>query len=190
MPEEKSTPVPFVDEDAARREQARRALEGIDRTNKREVEERVKTIQEQIAAGEKKLAEVRAQKEKLELAWVELDDRKKNVRLILNPLMDEEKKLEAEETVLETEEASTGVPESRHAVEMKRWPIQEKRKEIEQKKWEEEQKIIAIDQVIEANTKAYRVLLEEEDQLVSGLDKLRLDPILTTNNPQNNNVQQ
>ncbi len=172
MPEEKSI---LVDEEAARREQARRALEGTDWTNKREVEERAKTIQEQIAVAEKKLAELRQQKEKLELAWVDLDDRKKNIRLILNPLLDEEKKLEAEEVKLEAEEASIGVPESKHALEIKRWPIQEKRKEIEQKKWQEEEKIIAIDQIVESNTKAYRVLLAEEDKLMAESDKLRLE---------------
>ncbi len=172
MPEEKSV---LVDEEAARREQARRALEGKEWTNKREVEERAKTIQEQIAVAEKKLAELRQQKEKLELAWVDLDDRKKNIRLILNPLLDEEKKLEAEEVKLEAEEASIGVPESKHALEIKRWPIQEKRKEIEQKKWQEEEKIIAIDQIVESNTKAYRVLLAEEDKLMAESDKLRLE---------------
>jgi hypothetical protein len=183
------TPTPLVDDDAVRREQARRALEGADWTTKRETEERAKTIQEQITSAENKLAEIRGQKEKLELAWVDLDDRKKSIRLILNPLLDEEKKLEAEETALETEEASIGIPESKHAIEIKRWPLQEKRKEIEQKKWQEEEKIIAIDQSVESNTKAYRSLLEEEDKLMAELDKLRLDPTLILNNNQTDGEQ-
>lgn len=180
MPDEiKPTPsaAPLIDEEAARREQARRALEGAEWTTKRESEERAKTIQEKIATAEKKLAEVRGQKEKLELAWVDLDDQKKSVRLVLNPILDEEKKLEAEEAALETEEAASGVPESKHATEIKRWPIQEKRQAIEKQKWSQEEKIIALDQTIEANTKAYRLLLEEEDKLAAELDKLRLENV-------------
>lgn len=164
-----------MDEETLRRDQARRALEGAEWTAKRETTEHTKTVQEQITAAEKELAETRAQKEKLELAWIDLDDQKKAVRAILNPLLDEEKKLETDEAKLETEEASTGVPESRHAVEIKRWPLQEKRKEIEQRKWEQEEKIIAIDKTVEANTKHYRELLESEDRLVATLEKLHLD---------------
>lgn len=166
---------PVVNEEAARREEARRALEGAEHTAKREAIEHAKSVVEQITALEKQVAEIRQQKEKLELAWVDLDDKKKAIHAVLTPILEEEKKLEAEELALETDEASIGVPESKHAVEVKRWPIQEKRKEVEQKKWAEEEKVVAIDKIVEENTKKYRGLLEEEDKLVAQLDKLKLE---------------
>lgn len=159
--------------EADKREAARRALEGAEWTEKRAEQEKLRTAKEQSAALEKRLGEIRAEKEKLELAWIDLDEKRKAIRAILLPIMDEEKKIEEEEAKLEAEESATGVPESRHEVEAKRWPIQDQRKAIEQKKWVEEEKVVAIDKVIEANTKKYRTLLEEEDRQMAELDKLK-----------------
>lgn len=161
-------------EETERRDEARRALEGAEWTAKREEEEKARAAAAETQSLEGRLAAVHAEKEKLELAWIDLDDKRKAVRALLNPLLDEEKKLEAEETKLEAEEASTGVPQSRHEVETKRWPVQAKRQDIEKRKWAEEEKLVEVDKIVAANTKRYRELLTEEDQLMSRRDELRL----------------
>lgn len=159
--------------DSERLEEARRALEGAERTEKRQQTEHAQALKVEFEEIEKQLAEIQQQKEKLELAWVDLDNQKKAIRVVLNPLLDEEKKWETSEAQLETEEASTGVPASRHEVEVKRWQTQEQRKNAEQKKWTEEEKVIAIDKIIEENTKQYRQLLTAEDKLVARLEQLK-----------------
>ncbi len=172
---------PLGGEDA--REAARRALEGPEHTAKREQEEKEKVLAAERSVLETKLSEIVAQKEKLELAWIELDNQRKAVRTVLNPLVTQEKKLEEEEATLEQTEAAAADPAERHATEEKRWAIQAERKALEEKKWTEEQKILAIEQTIEANTKQYRALLEEEDRARVKLDQLKLAQIPNAANP-------
>jgi chromosome segregation ATPase len=167
------TPKPPAAPVADPREAARRALEGEERTAKRESAERQQQIQGELSTVNKALADLRRQKEELELAWIDLDGKKKAIRANLNPMLEREKQLEEEEAKLEAEEASTGVPASRHEIEQKRWPLQAERKEIEQKKWVEEEKIIELDRTIEVNTVKYRQLLEEEDKLTAKLKQLQ-----------------
>ena len=90
-------------------EAARRALEGEEHAAKREQEEKLKAGQAERQQLEQHLAEIAKQKEVLELSWVDFDSKRKAVRSLLNPILDEEKKVEEEEIKLETEEAKIGV---------------------------------------------------------------------------------
>ena len=157
------------------REAARRALEGADWTAKRETEEKTKTAHEELGKLNQRLTEIQSAKEKLELAWIELDGKKRTLRKLIAPFLEEEKKLEEAEAKLETEEAGTGVPESRHGVELKRQAIQTERKTVEDKKWAEEAKVVEIDKQIEENTKKYRALLAEEDAANARLEQLKAE---------------
>ena len=160
------------------REVARRALEGAEHTEKRTAEEEMRSARERLDALNKRLGEIKTQKEKLELAWIELDGKKKTLRTVIAPFLDQEKKLEEEEAKLETEEAGTGVPASRHEVEAKRWTIQQERQKVETEKWTEEKRVVELDAVIEQNTKQYRVLLAEEDKLTAELEQLKAQHFL------------
>ncbi len=109
----------------------------------------------------------------MELTWIELDGGRKIIRKNLEPLLGEEKRLEAEEAALEAEEEKIGLAKDKQVVEKKRGLVQQKRQDIEQKKWSEEDKLGNLDQTIETNTKAYRALLDEEEKLQARLAELR-----------------
>lgn len=162
----------------SKREEARVAMQGPEWTAKREQEEKTKELEAEQGALNKRHQEITAEKEQLELLWVDLDDKRKTIRRVLNPILDEEKKTEAEEADLEAEEAGVGVPTEKHKVEEKRWVVQTKRRDIEQKKRAEEEKLTKIEQEIEANTKKYRGFLNEEDQIQTKLAQLKAEIIV------------
>lgn len=161
----------------AKLEAARRALEGEDHVAKREQEEKIRAAKTERQQLEQHLAEIAKQKEILELSWVDLDTKRKAIRTLLNPILDEEKKIEEEEIKLEAEEAKIGVETEKHKVEEQRWSIQAKRKEIEQQKWEEEQKLVVIEKNLEENTQKYRILIDDEDRSNARLEQLKAQEI-------------
>jgi len=163
------------DELALKREEARVAMEGPERTAKRGRDEQLKQMQTGQEELQKRLLGIRKEKEGLELDWIELDNKRKAIRQVLNPLLDEEKKFETEEADLEAEEAKIGLPQDKRVVEEKRWQVQNHRKELEEKKWVEEDKLIKIEGVIAQNTARYRLLLDEEDQLQTKLDAFKAE---------------
>lgn len=154
------------------REIARLAMEGEERTQKRERETKIKSIKTEREQISERLRAVLADKEKLELAWVELDNARKLIRKNLEPILAEEKSFETEESALEDEEAKIGLAKDKQVVEKKRWLAQDKRRAAEEKKWQEEDKLAKLDQTIEANTTNYRSLLDEEEKLETRLTEL------------------
>jgi hypothetical protein len=161
----------------AKLEAARRALEGEEHTAKREQGEKLKAVQNERQQLEQHLAEIAKQKETLDLSWVDLDSKRKTARALLNPILDEEKKVEEEEIKLEAEEARIGVESEKHKVEEQRWAIQAKRKEVEQRKWVEEQKLVTVEKNIEENTQKYRILIDDEDRSNARLEQLKAQEI-------------
>lgn len=148
---------------------ARIAMEGPERTMRREIEEQeLKNRQEK----ERLNAIVRAinkEKETYELAWINLDNKRTSLKLILNPIMEQEGQLEKEEERLEGQEAVTlGIREN-HEIEEERWKVQLRRRRIEEEKWRVAEKLQQIEDVIIDNQKKYQDLLDKEDQV-----KLRL----------------
>lgn len=158
-----------------KRSEAQAALAGREWTEKRERENKTKTLKTESDTLIQKLAEIGKEKEALELHWIELDNQRRAIRAVLNPLLDEEKKVEAEEANLEAEEAKIGLANDKQVVEKKRWVTQDKRKEIEQKKWGEEEKLAKIETTIQTNTIKYRQLLDEEEKLEKRLEQVKLE---------------
>lgn len=158
-----------------KKETARQAMEGAEWTAKREAETHDRAAKEELGQVESKLVGLRQEKEKLELAWIELDDSRRRLRTVIDPLVAEEKKIEAEEATLESEEEKA-LEGDKQVVEKKRQATQDKRRETEQKKWLEEDKLKKIEATITENTTHYRQLLDEEDKLQTRVDQLKLDP--------------
>ena len=175
MPDATNNPTNSTAELDQKKEQARLAMEGAEWTAKRETDARVKTAKEELAKLDEQLGKIRAEKEKLELDWVALDDARRKIRKVLEPILVEEKKIEAEETALETEEERIGVPSEKQPVEKKRWEVQERRQAVEQKKWVEEDRMIAIEKTINENTTRYRQFLDEEEKLQTKADQLKAE---------------
>lgn len=158
-----------------KRAEAQAALGGPEWAAKHEREAKLKTLQTENDSLVNKLADTAKQKEALEVSWIELDNERRAIRTVLNPLLDEEKKIEAEESALEQEEAKIGLAADKQVVEKRRWLIQDKRKEIEQKKWAEEEKLAKIEATIQTNTTKYRTLLDEEEKADQRLTQIKTE---------------
>lgn len=171
----------MAEELSPKRAEAQAALAGSEWTAKHERETKAKTLKGENELLAQKLTDIGKQKETLELEWIELDNQRRAIRAVLNPLLDEEKKIEAEETTLEAEEAKIGLAADKQVVEKKRWAVQDRRKETEQKRWTEEGRLAKIEAVIQTNTTKYRALLDDEEQAEKRLEQLKLELTNTQN---------
>ena len=155
-----------------KRQEARKAMEGPEWTEKRERSEREKESQGERATLDHALADFAAQKEKLELDWIALDDQRKIINQALTPILEQERAAETEETRLELEEAKTGLSQPKQGIEKERWATQDKRHQAEQVKWGWQEKLFKIEQAIENNTQKYRALLDQEETAQAKLNAL------------------
>ena len=134
-------------ENESREEKVRRAkiaMEGLDRTIKRESVEKEEQASEEKQRLNKLLDGLAHEKELLELTWVNLDDKRTGLKKILEPIIAEEEKLESRENQEEGQESVTLNPSERQALEQKRWEIQSTRRKTEEEKWIVEEKIAKI----------------------------------------------
>ncbi|MEK7610295.1 MAG: hypothetical protein AAB468_00890 [Patescibacteria group bacterium] len=153
---------------------AQAALTGPERLQKKEQAEKIKGLNQEKSELENRQAQIQKEKEAVEISWINFDDRRKNTRATLAPILEQEKQVEDEEAKLELEEAKTVVPQDRQALEKKRSLVQNRRQEIERQKWEMEETVWKIETAIEDNTKRYRALLDEEDKIVARLQEVAI----------------
>lgn len=149
--------------------QAKIAMEGFERTVKREVAEKEEQASEEKQKINRLLSKVNHDKELLELTWVNLDDKRSALKKLLEPLLTREEKLEGNESQLESQEDVTFNPRDRRDLEQKRWDLQTERRKLEEEKWIIEERVLKIEEQIEENKKKYQVLLTEEDKLTKQL---------------------
>ena len=146
-------------------EKAREAMEGPERTIKREKEERVETAKETLTRLEAELAELAGEKEKMEVAWIDLDNKRTAIKEALKPIEDREGELETEELRLENQEVKVAGLKQKQETEEKRWQTQTERHKEETEKWELQNKMLEVQEKIDQNTRAYQELLSKEDDL-------------------------
>lgn len=156
-------------------EAAREAMEGPEHTAKREMEEKKAAAEAKIAELDKKVAALNTQKEKYELAWVELDTQRNEIKGKLQPILEAETQTEAEEEKAELEEKSSMVMAEKEQIEKRRQEIQAKRKDLEQQKWQWQDKLAVLEEKIAKNTKEYQGLIEQEDVIKQEIDSLKPD---------------
>ncbi len=162
---------PFKD----RLETARLAMEGPERTVKREEDETEKRVEDEKEKLEKDLALIGHHKEKLEINWVVLDTKQSEFKTLLAPLKQEEEAIELEEDQLEGEEHTTSDIAARQEIEKKRWTTQDKRKDLEKRKWEIENKILVIEADLKKNTEQYQKFLDEEEIINKKIETLEYE---------------
>lgn len=155
---------------------AKLAMEGPDYTAKREAREREEVIRAKHEEIEKQLNDLAQKKEVLEVAWIELDEKRTRLKTALAPLLEEEGKVEAEESALEEKEKITVGASDRQAVEKRRFEVQSRRRKVEEAKWGLENQIVDIEKQIDQNTTEYRTLLDSEETLHTELDSLETPP--------------
>ncbi|MFA5290834.1 MAG: hypothetical protein WC385_00775 [Candidatus Paceibacterota bacterium] len=144
---------------------AKIAMEGLDRTIRREATEKEEEASEEKQQLNKLLLSLDHEKELMELTWVNLDDKRASLKKVLEPILEQEDKLEAEETSLESQEEVTMEPKARRELEQKRWQVQESRKKTEEEKWLVEEKVQKIDDQVEETKQKYQKLLAQEEEL-------------------------
>lgn len=148
------------------------AMQGPELTAKREVESHRRALKAEVVTIKDRLEALGKEKEKYELRWVSLDEKRAKIKEELNPIVEQESKVEMQEDELEKQEDNIALPKERRVVEEKRWQVDDERRKIEKDKWAKEEKLLEAEAQIEADTKAYRALLDEEDTLLSRLEKI------------------
>lgn len=151
---------------------AKQALAGPELSAKMEHEAKIRALKAERATINTKLENLAQQKEKYELDWVRLDEKKNQIKAALKPLTDKEAELEAKENQLEDKESQMPLPAERQKVEAERWQVASERHQTEEAKWQVENKLLEADKKIDVDTKEYRALLTEEDQLRERLDQI------------------
>jgi hypothetical protein len=151
--------------EAEKLERARLAMEGPERHARREAEEHEHALTAEKQELESKLAAVVKEKEQLELAWVDLDEKRGDFKKLLQPILDEETRIEAEELKTEEEEKNMGLEREKQIIEKKKWLLEDQRRKVEEEKWALEEKMWKLEESLDANTKHYRELLDQEEEI-------------------------
>lgn len=165
-------PVPSEAEVDEKIRLAKLAMEGPERTTRREQHEKestVKTRQAEIKIEQDKLAK---QKEELELAWIQLDANRTAVKNLINPILEKETAQEQAETTLEEQEKATITARDKEVIEKKRQATEIARQAIEKEKWIYQDRLFKIEDQIKDNTNAYQKLLDAEEKFRQEIDKL------------------
>ena len=177
-PESTAASVPAEGAGRAQTEQllsAKLALEGEEWTKKRQEREKESVLVEQQHKLNDRLQEITKLKTDLEIQWVDLDGKRRELKTILDPILKKEEEIEAKEFDIENTERNTGLPKEKEAIEKKRWLIEDERRAAEQEKWGHQEKLWKIEEAVETTTKQYRTLLDEEDKIHLELDKISKD---------------
>jgi chromosome segregation ATPase len=158
---------------SGRLEDAKRAMESSEQTSQRELAEKQTSIKSKRDDLLLRLSNVKQAKERLELSWIGLDDKRKILRQELAPLLVEEKDAESSEVKLEEEESHLPPSLGQQVVEKKRQAVAAKRSDIEAKKWVIEDRVASLEEKIKQLTAEYQKLLDEEIKLTNELDALK-----------------
>jgi len=126
-----------------------------------------KELKKEETEIEKKLEDFEPEKKPFETKIEELQKAKKAIQAILIPILEKEKKLEAEEKSIESQEAKAESIQARHKLEQKRWSVERQRRKAEHQKWVEEEKIELKNNEIAKIEEKLEVILNKE----SGLKK-------------------
>ena len=87
------------------------------------------------------------------------------IKILLNPILEKEEKIEEKKKKVEEKEKTIEGIEEKQKIEEKRWKIEEKRREIETERWEVEEKIEKINKDIVRIDMDYQIILDREEEL-------------------------
>jgi hypothetical protein len=165
-------PVPSESEVDEKIRLAKLAMEGPERTARREQQEKEFETKKKETEIKTELADLAKKKEELELAWIQLDTNRNAVKNLINPILEKENQQEQAETALEEQEKATVTARDKEAIEKKRQATELARQAIEKEKWIYQDRLFKIEDQIKDNTTAYQKLLDEEEKLRVALEQL------------------
>lgn len=155
------------------------AMEGEEGRARREAEERKKMeakmvleLKAQKNALNKKLNEITKEKEKLELHWIDLDDKKNEIGKILDPITAAEIKVENDIQEKNKEEHATDDLKRRQEFEKQRQVLEAEREKLEKEKWVIEDKVYDVDSLMSEHKTKYQAVLKEEYSTIDQLAEI------------------
>lgn len=151
-------------------EQGKLHRESLER--KQQEEELKKKLQEERATLQKSIDDLTAQKEKLELKWIELNEIKAPLEKSLTPIVADEIKVEKEDSDIEMKEKSTADPKEKQLVEKMRWEVEDRRRAVEKERWRLEDEIGKVNDIIKLNSEKYQILLSAEEKAEQRLNEI------------------
>lgn len=151
-------------------EEGRLRREAMER--KKQEEDIKKKLQEERLILEKKIEELSAEKEKLEIKWIEFNETKAPLEKSLGPIVAEEIKVEREEDDIEKKERGTTDPKEKQEAEKMRWEVDDRRRAIEKDRWRLEDEIGKINDIIKANSVKYQEILAEQEKNQKRVDEI------------------
>ena len=120
-----------------------------------------------------RIAEIEKLKESIEMNWIVLNEKKKQVEALLAPVLSRERELEEKKRGIEMKEASADGPAARHQIENERWEIERERRKAEEERWKFEKEIEVTARPMRELGAKYQKLLEEEER---SAEELRTTP--------------
>jgi len=128
---------------------------------------RLEEINKEVEKKEiqQKLIGISRIKEKFELDWISLTDKKATLDESIKTSLEREGGLVNEKKVLEEKERTTLSTQERREIEQKRWGVEDARKTIEEKRWGLEKELDEINQNIEILKPKYQAALAEEEAM-------------------------
>ncbi len=94
------------------------------------------------------------------------------LKILLEPILEKEKKIEEKKEQLDEKERETNIKAEKQKIEEQRWGIEKKRRSIETEKWEIEQKIENINKKIKRDSSDYKMILDREQELEKELENI------------------
>ena len=165
------------EEDVKKKMEAILAMEGEEGRLRREKVEKEKEeagmvakLEEEKSEINKKLEETSKNKEELEIKWIDLSEKMKELQKILEPIKENEARLEKDIQSKNQEEHATEDILTRQGFEKERQVLEADRQKIEKEKWEIEGKVLEINGLMAENKAKFQKILDEE---YSFFDKIK-----------------
>jgi len=112
-----------------------------------------------------KLKEISKIKEKFELEWISLSDKKESIKESIKTVIAEEGGIESNKKALDEKERTVASTQERREIEQKRWGVEEERKKTEEKRWVLEKELDEVNQNIETLKPKYQTALAQEEEV-------------------------
>jgi hypothetical protein len=138
-----------------------------------EKKKRARTAQDDYKRLQATLAQFAPEKEPLEIAWIELSEKRKATLNELETTRTRERTLEETITEADIAERKTQTPEERHTHEARRWKGEEERRTLERKRWQLEDSLIPLETSMKELKEKYQKILAREHETKKQMEDLQ-----------------
>lgn len=90
----------------------------------------------------------------------------------LAPLIEEERKIEAQQKLIENKEKETNVPAEKQILEKERWKVEDERQKSEKKRWAFEQELSATEATLKSLDEKYKLIIDKQSALRASIAQI------------------